>query len=285
MSMLAVGLILLSAVLHATWNLLAKRAQGGASFTWLYDLFALVIFAPFVCLFVLLTHTGLSLQGVGFIIVSGFLELAYFLVLQRGYRAGDLSLVYPVARGTGPLLATIAAILLLHEHPTPLTLFGTVAIVSGVIIIAIKPGRQNDRSTRIAILYGILTGGCIASYTLWDKEALSLGQLAPLILYYGTICLRVPVLTPYALKHWQEISFHWHHHKLEALGIAVLGTLAYIMVLTALTFTPVSSLAPFREISVLFGIVLGTHLLAESDTKRRLLAAGIMVTGIIALAI
>lgn len=285
MSILAVGLVLLSAVLHATWNLLAKRARGGASFIWLYDIFALVIFAPFIVLVILLSHTTLSLQGLGFIAVSGFLELAYFLVLQRGYRAGDLSLVYPVARGTGPLLATIAAILILHEHPTPLTLFGTACIVSGVVLIAWNPGRKNNRNIQLALLYGILTGCCIASYTLWDKEALSVGQLAPLILYYGTVCLRVPVLTPYAIKHWQEVRHHWLNHRLEALGIAVLGTISYVLVLTALTFTPVSSLAPFREISVLFGILLGTRLLAEGDTRRRLLAAGIMVVGIIALAV
>src|ERR1700674_4689943 len=120
MTILAVGLVLFSAVLHATWNLLAKRAQGDASFTWLYDVLALVIFAPVVFVFVLLSHASFSVWTGGFIIGSGLLELAYFLLLQRGYRVGDLSLVYPLARGTGPLLTTAVAILVLKEHPTPL---------------------------------------------------------------------------------------------------------------------------------------------------------------------
>lgn len=285
MTILAVGLILLSAMLHATWNLLAKRAQGDASFTWLYDVLALLIFAPAVFLFILLSRASFSTWTFVFIIGSGFLELAYFLLLQRGYRVGDLSLVYPLARGTGPLLSVIFAILVFKEHPTPLTLLGTGCVVSGILLIAWSPQRLSDKRSRLALLYGILTGCCIAAYTLWDKEALSAGHLAPLVLYYGTICLRIPVLTPFVLRHWQEVRFHWRVHRLEAIGIAVLNALSYILVLTTLTFTPVSSIAPFREISVLFGIVLGTRLLAEGETKRRLLAASIIVIGIVALAL
>lgn len=285
MTILAVGLVLLSAILHATWNLFAKRVQGGASFTWLYDVMALFIFAPVVFVFILFSHASFSVWGVGWIVGSGLLELAYFLLLQRGYRVGDLSLVYPLARGTGPLLTTVVAILVLKEHPTPFALLGTGCVIIGALLIAWRPQRLNDRRARLAMLYGVLTGCCIAGYTLWDKEALSLGNLTPLLLYYGTICLRVPVLTPFTLRHWHEVRFHWRLHRLEALGIAVLNTLSYVLVLTALTFSPVSYVAPSREISVLFGIVLGTQLLAEGEVKRRLLAAGLIVVGIIALAL
>jgi drug/metabolite transporter (DMT)-like permease len=285
MSILAVGLVLLSAILHATWNLFAKRVQGNAAFTWLYDVLALSIFAPVVFLFILLSHVTFSIWTFGFTIGSGLLELGYFILLQRGYRVGDLSLVYPLARGTGPLLTTLVAILVLQERPTLLALLGTGCVVGGVLFIAWKPQRLSDRRSRLAILYGVLTGCCIAGYTLWDKEALSIGHLAPLVLYYGTICLRVPVLTPFALRHWHEVRFYWRMHRLEALGIAVLGTLSYVLVLTALAFSPVSYVAPFREVSVLFGILLGTQFLAEGETKRRLLAAGILVTGIVALAL
>lgn len=285
MSVLAIGLVLISAALHATWNLLAKRVQGDASFIWFYDVLALGIFAPFVVLFILYSHTSFSLWAYLFILVSGLLELAYFLLLQRGYRVGDLSLVYPLARGTGPLLTTIFAILILQERPTVLSLCGTGCIVGGVLLIAWRPQRLRDKRSRLAVLYGVLTGCCIAAYTLWDKEALSVGHIAPLILYYGTVCIRVPALTPFALRHWREVLTHWRIHRLEGLGIAVLSALSYILVLTALAFTPVSFIAPFREVSVLFGIVLGTHLLAEGETKRRLLAASIIVVGIIALAL
>lgn len=285
MTTLALGLILLAAVLHATWNLLAKRAQGNASFTWLYDLLTLGIFAPVVLVFVLLSRTSFSSWTIGFIVGSGLLELAYFLLLQRGYRVGDLSLVYPLARGTGPLLTTIVAMLVLQEHPGPLALLGIACVISGVLLIAWKPQHLREKRSRLAMLYGILTGCCIAGYTLWDKEALTIGHLAPLVLYYGTVCLRFPVLTPFALHHWQEVRFHWRVHRLEAFGIAVLGTFSYVLVLTALVFTPVSYIAPAREVSVVFGTLLGTQVLAEGETKRRLLAAGIIVVGIVALAL
>ncbi len=285
MTTLAIGLVLLSAVLHATWNLLAKRVQGNASFIWFYDVLAIGIFAPFVFLFILFSHTSFSGWSWLFILVSGLLELAYFLLLQRGYRVGDLSLVYPLARGTGPLLATIFAILILKEQHTVLSLFGTGCIVSGVFFIAWRPRRLRDTRSRLALLYGILTGCCIAAYTLWDKEALSIGHLAPLVLYYGTICVRIPALTPFALRHWQEVHTHWRIHRLEGVGIAVLSAISYILVLTALAFTPVSFIAPFREVSVLLGIVLGTRVLAEGETKRRLLAASIIIVGIVALAL
>jgi drug/metabolite transporter (DMT)-like permease len=285
MSLPAIGLVLLAAVLHATWNLFAKRVQGGAAFIWLYTVLALVIFAPVVLLFILFTHTSLSISMIGWIVGSGLLELAYFLLLQRGYRVGDLSLVYPLARGTGPLLTTIVALLVLKEHPAPIALIGTGCIISGVVLIAWKPQRLSEYRARQALLYGILTGCCITGYTLWDNEALSIGQMAPLVLYYGTICVCAPALTPFALRHWSDVRLHWRKHRREALGIAVLSTLSYVLVLTALTFTPVSYVASAREISVLFGTLLGTRLLAEGDTKRRLLAAGLIVVGIIALAV
>jgi drug/metabolite transporter (DMT)-like permease len=285
MTLPALGLVLLAAMLHATWNLLAKRAQGGATFIWLYDLFTLALFAPVVLAFILLSHSLFTPWTIGFIAGSGLLELAYFLLLQRGYRIGDLSLVYPLARGTGPLLTTIVAILVLHEHPTPLALLGIACVIVGIVLIAWKPQLLNQKHAQLAMLYGVLTGCCIAGYTLWDKEALSIGQVAPLVLYYGTVCLRFPILTPFAIHHWHEVSFHWRTHRLEALGIAVMGSLSYILVLTALVFTPVSYVSPSREVSIVFGTFLGTQVLAEGQVKRRIVAAVIIVAGIVALAL
>src|ERR687885_262346 len=99
-------MVLTSAFLHASWNLLAKRAGGGAPLVWLYDLVALALFAPLALVIFLL---GAALPGpitLVFIVGSALLHLGYFILLQRGYRSGDLSLVYPLARGTGPVLST-----------------------------------------------------------------------------------------------------------------------------------------------------------------------------------
>jgi drug/metabolite transporter (DMT)-like permease len=285
MSLLAFGLVLFAAILHASWNLLAKRARGGAAFIWLYEMCALLLCAPVVFSFILLAHTAFTAWTFVFMLVSGLLELAYFLLLQRGYRVGDLSLVYPLARGTGPLLSTLIAVLLLGERPSPLALLGSGGVVCGVLLIAWRPHLLRAPGSRQAVLYGVLTGCCIAGYTLWDKVALSLGHLSPLVLYYGTICLSVLALTPFALHHWPQVRCHWRRHRLHAAGIALLSSCSYVLVLSALAFTPVSYIAPTREISVLFGTLMGIRLLSEGDGRRRLLAAGIIVAGILVLAL
>ena len=111
MTFFALALVLAAAVFHATWNLLAKRVgDGGAVFVWLFGLCSLVIYAPLAVVVVLVSEPQLGAVQFVFMFGSGVLHLGYFVLLQRGYAVGDLSLVYPLARGTGPLLATAAAI-------------------------------------------------------------------------------------------------------------------------------------------------------------------------------
>src|SRR5436853_7626482 len=96
----ALVLVLAASFMHAIWNFLAKRTHGGAAIVWLYDLISIIIYAP-LALIVLLQHTHFTLAQLALIFSSGCIHLVYFLLLQRGYRVGDLSVVYPLARGTG----------------------------------------------------------------------------------------------------------------------------------------------------------------------------------------
>ena len=283
MTLLSVVLILVSAFFHALWNLLAKRAHGGAAFTWLFSALTIPLWAPIVIVYVLLWKPQLAWPGVIFILGSAALHVSYFLTLQRGYRAGDLSVVYPLARGTGPLLTLIGAVLLLGERPTPLAVIGALLIIAGVFFIA--GGEQMLRSRQIGagVGYGLLTGLLIAGYTLWDKTAVSTLLVAPLLLEYGSSIGRTLILTPTAWRRRREVSYEWRTHRWEAIGIAILSSLAYILVLTALITAPVSYVAPLREVSILFGAVLGAWLLKEGHTRRRSLAAGMMVIGIVLL--
>ena len=283
MTLLSVVLILVSAFFHALWNLLAKRAHGGAAFTWLFSALTIPLWAPIVIVYVLLWKPQLAWPGVLFILGSAALHVSYFLTLQRGYRAGDLSVVYPLARGTGPLLTLIGAVLLLGERPTPLAVIGALLIIAGVFFIA--GGEQMLRSRQIGagVGYGLLTGLLIAGYTVWDKTAVSTLLVAPLLLEYGSSIGRTLILTPTAWRRRREVSYEWRTHRWEAIGIAILSSLAYILVLTALITAPVSYVAPLREVSILFGAVLGAWLLKEGHTRRRSLAAGMMVIGIVLL--
>jgi multidrug transporter EmrE-like cation transporter len=118
MSPVALALVLVAAFLHAVWNLLAKRAGGGAAFTWLFGVWSALIYAPAGLYLVVRDEIALGPLEVGFVLGSAVIHVAYFLTLQRGYRAGAMSVVYPLARGTGPMLALVGAVLLFGERPS-----------------------------------------------------------------------------------------------------------------------------------------------------------------------
>ena len=151
MTVFALVLVLAAATFHATWNLLAKRVgDGGAVFVWLFGFLAFLIYAPLAVVVVLLERPYFGPEALVFMFGSGVLHLGYFVFLQRGYAIGDLSLVYPLARGTGPLLATAAAIILLGERPGTVALLG-IALVSGLAYLINKMLRGSRRDDRDAV--------------------------------------------------------------------------------------------------------------------------------------
>lgn len=278
-------LVLLSAVAHAGWNFIAKRASAGPVFNWLFDVLSVVVCLPLAVAQVAIVppHVG-SLEAT-FIVGSAVLHLAYFLLLGQGYRLGDLSLVYPLARGVGPLLSTAAAVLLLGEHPTALALTGAVLIGVGVFVLAGDPRRLRGSAAAPSMVFATLTGVVIAGYTLWDKQAVSAVGMPPVLYFFLFTATRAALLTPYALAHLGTARQEWRIHFRHALGIAVLSPISYILVLYALSVSPVSYVAPVREIGILLGAVLGSRWLAEGETQRRLAAAAAMVLGVVALAL
>ena len=283
MSGFALALVLASAFVHATWNLLAKRAGGGAVFVWLFAAISMLLYAPIVAIVLIATDPGIGAPEVGFMAGSAVLHVVYFLTLQRGYEVGDLSLVYPVARGTGPLITTAAAIVLLDERPTALAISGTVLITVGVITLA--GNLTAAREKRSAVLLALLTGVLIACYTLWDKQALDASRLPPILLNWGNDVGRALYLLPVAATRGADIRGLWKARRREVLGVAALSPVAYFLVLTALTFTPASYVGPAREVGILIGAALGARVLAEADPRRRLVGAAMIVIGVIALAL
>ncbi|HYN89743.1 MAG TPA: DMT family transporter [Ardenticatenaceae bacterium] len=281
----ALVLVLAAAGIHASWNLLAKRARGGVAFNWLLSALGALVYAPLAAAIIVFQRPHISSPQLVFMAGTSILHTAYFLFLSYGYRSGDLSVVYPLARGTGPLLSTVAAIILLGERPSPLALCGTVLIGAGVFFLTGNPARLDDPAIRRSIGFALLTGIIIAAYTLWDKHAVSALLVPPLLLDWSSSVGRMLILTPSAYRRRDEVRAEWRDHRFEAVGVGVLGSLSYILVLTAMVFSPVSYVAPAREISILVGALLGTRLLAEGDSARRLTASTAMVLGVIALAL
>jgi len=281
----ALTLILAAAVIHATWNLLNKHASGHATFTWLVAVLSALLYAPATITIIEVWQIEMDFVTIGMMAGSAALHTAYFVLLNQGYRAGDLSLVYPLARGTGPLLSSLAAIAFLGERPSAVALCGALLIIGGVVVLTTNLAQLRQSRAQDAVLYALVTGLFIAAYTLWDKQAVSHFGIAPLVLDWGANVGRAVLLTPLAIKYSDQTIVEWREHKYEAIAIAVLIPLSYILVLTAMRFTPVSYVAPAREISILIGTAMGARLLAEGDTRRRLAAACAMVLGVVALAV
>ena len=285
MSAFALTLVLSAAVLHATWNYLLKRSGGGVAFVWLFALLSAVIYAPLAAGVLWWTRPALVWESFALILASAVIHTAYFLLLDRGYRGGDLSLVYPLARGSAPLITVLAAILLLGEQPSSVAIAGALLIAGGAVTLTSNFDQLRAARSLPAVGFALLTGCMIASYTVVDKLAVAAYLVPPLFLDWATNLGRVFIMAPVALRQPETLRECWRRSRREIIGVAVVSPLAYILVLTAMVFTPVSYVAPAREISILVAAILGVSLLAEGHVAQRLIAAAAMVAGIGCLAL
>lgn len=285
MTAFALILILAAAVIHASWNYFLKRSGGGTVFVWLFASLSALIYAPLAAGIIWWQKPDFGWIHYGLMFASAAVHTAYYLLLDRGYRSGDLSVVYPIARGTAPLITMLCAVLLLHERPTLLAVAGALFIGCGAIVLTGDPRKLRESGNLHAVGCALLTGCMIATYTLIDKVAVWAWLIPPLVQDWAANLGRVALMTPMALRQKADIVPTWRRAKKEIIAVAVLCPLSYILVLTAMVFTPVSYVAPAREISILVAALMGTQLLAEGDVKRRLAAAAAMVVGIVCLAL
>ncbi|HET9471326.1 MAG TPA: hypothetical protein VFO24_09500, partial [Usitatibacter sp.] len=170
MTALALGLVLFSAFVHASWNFLLKKSGGGAGLITAASAASLAVYAPLVA--ILVWFRGYAFQPMHLVLMlgSGVIHTAYFLLLDRAYRSGgDLSIVYPLARATGPLLSILVAIVALGEHPGPLAIAGAMLIGASALVLTGNPFAWHRGDARHAVGFALLTGCTIASYTIWDK--------------------------------------------------------------------------------------------------------------------
>ncbi len=286
MSLYVLALVLTAAVLHASWNLLAKKTKGKVPFIWLQYIVSNILYLPLLFFqtshdFNINTHALLW-----FSFSSAILHLAYFTVLQKGYRSADLSVVYPLARGSAPLVSFIAAIVFLHEQLKLSSVIGLLLIISGVLIITgLSFKKENNSKIMTGITYGALTGLFIALYTFNDTVAVKKYALPPLILTLSTNLFSTALLLPFALPQKDELKREIKMHKWIIIAVAFLSPAAYILVLEALKYAPLSVVAPARETSILLGVFMGAKVFDEKNGKRRLIASVLILGGIIALSL
>ena len=292
MSPLALGLVLAAALLHASWNLVAKKAGGGNHFVLLGALLVTLVWAPAAVWVGIDAVARLGALEWAVLGASAVVHVLYFRTLLHGYSVADLTVVYPVARGSGPLLTSLGAVALLGETLSLVSAAGALAVVCGVFLIAgglavwrkAHDASQRER-VRCGVMWGALTGAFIASYSVIDGYAVKVLLLSPILVDYVGNLLRVPVMLPFALRDprgfWQACRSQWR----PALVVATLGPLSYVMVLYALTMAPLSHVAPAREVSMLFAALLGGQLLGEGDRALRLVGAAAIALGVAGLAL
>ena len=283
MPLAALLAVLLAALTHASWNLVAKRAAHSTHFVWLYSVASLVLWTVPVIWVVSHSRWPTGPQPWLALAATALLHLAYSLSLQAGYRAGDLSLVYPIARGTGPLLSFAGAAWLLGERPGWIPLLGVLLVVSGIALVA-DLARPRRHSPRTGIAWGLVTGACIAAYTLNDGWAVKYLLLSPILVDYSGNLFRALVLAPRALSNSTALRREIREFGRPALVVGVLGPLGYILVLWAMTIAPISHVAPARELATLVGTYFGSRLLKEQAGWSRITGALCIVLGVICLA-
>lgn len=285
MDPLALLLVSAAAVCHALWNLAAKRAaDGGTAFVWLNSCASSVIYLPIVVVIVTVYPPTWSWLLPLAIVVTGILHAGYSVVLQHGYKHGDLSVVYPLARGTGPALSVGFAIAFRGERPGLFGLLGALGVVAGILVIGL--GRASSGATlTTGIGYGLLTGVFIASYTVWDAWAVGPLAISPILYDWGSTTVRSLLLTPYAVRNRPEVRRVWTEHRASILTVATIAPAAYMLVLFAYRYAPVSLVAPARELSIVIGSVLAWLLLREPQAGRRIAGAAVVLLGVAALAV
>ena len=286
MNSAALSLVVAGALLHALWNLFAKKASGGLPFVWLFGIVSLAVSLPFGLSSWYANSQQLTIQAWVAIAGSALVHVAYSLVLQKGYRESDFSVVYPLARGTGPLFAVVGAIVVLGEAPSLLGWLGILAVLTGIFLISGTAQVLSAPSprTRAGLLWGTITGVSIAAYTVIDGWAVKALGIAPVLYYTLGLSLRTIILTPQALRDPQGLRLQWRANGRYIVAVGILSPLAYTLVLYAMTMAPLSYVAPIRELSMLLGVLFGAKLLRESFVPSRVIGTACMVAGIIMLA-
>lgn len=279
-------LVLGSALMHATWNLLLKLSRDKTTFVWAFSAVQFVVFLiPAIVAAIL---TGVPWQGVMFGLVSAVIHGCYGWGLSRSYELGDLSSAYPAARGMGVALIPIIGVAILDETVSNLAAAGIGLVIAGIFIVQtdlhtarglLEPFRQLLRpSNRIALL----TGGLIATYSTWDKTALD--HLNPLVLTQFTVLGYLLILAPMALANrGKRVRAEWSQNKVAIVSAGLLSPAAYILVLFALTTSQVSYIGPSREVGIVLGAVLGVFFLREGFGVSRIGGSLLVLTGVLTL--
>lgn len=281
MDPISLGLVLAAAFLHALWNLFAKGGRDKWAFMWALLASLSICYLP---AFLWAWPGRISPRGWLFIGLTGILHAAYFQLLSTAYERGDLSVMYPLARGSGVALVPLIAVPILGERPSILGALGIALVVLGGFVLHLQPplGRSLLRPFAGARAKGtpaaFAVGVTIALYSTVDKVGVSI--VHPFIYIYLGLSLAALLTVPAAVRRRAAIREEWTHHRWQIVAAGILTLFTYLLVLFAMRRSPVSYIAAAREISVVFGALLGTWILGEPFARFRIPGACLIALGV-----
>jgi drug/metabolite transporter (DMT)-like permease len=276
---IALLLVLLSAIFHATWNAQLKGCEDRAQF--LMNMCLVVGVLALLCVLFAGWPSGsaTSRGSWGCVGLSAILHIAYNLLLLQNYRRSDLGSAYATARGVSPLLVTVGGFLLMQQRPSVSTVAGIAMISSGILFLSTEKAADGRRATLIALA----TGAVIGAYTVVDGIGVRHSQNT---LSYTAWVFASYLLTPAVLRLMRMPVHTTTLRGLPQAAIAgVFSLAAYTLVLWATRYADIGIVSALRETSVLWAVVIGQRFLGETFTWRRIASASIICGGVILLVV
>jgi len=268
--------VIFSAFLHAGWNFLAKKVSGNLSVIYIGSWFSCLFFLPLV--FFQEQKISEIEPILPYILLTGILTTGYYFTLAKAYEYGDISIVYPVARGSGVMGTSILAFWLLSEKFNLFSLSGIALICSGTFLLSYK--RKISPKNYKDIFFALLIGLIASVSFIIDKMAMNIAN--PVIYIFGMYLSANILLTPYLLRNFRnELKQAWRKQKKYSLLIGTGSMLTYLIVLNAFSKAQVSSIVAIREIGVVIGSFLGIKFLGEEFNLRKGVGIVTIITGII----
>jgi drug/metabolite transporter (DMT)-like permease len=282
----ALALVLGAALLHSVWNALAKRALDQLAFLWSSVSLATLLLGP-LALWPLRAH-GFPLTALPFVGATTLLHACYFFALARAYRAGEFSLVYPIARGLGVALVPLLALPLFDERLSPLGTAGVVLVVFGIVGLHLTPRAVSAAASASRLVgagtwWAVLTGLIIAAYSLVDKAGVARLHPLPYIALLGLGSSLV--LLPAVLANRDALRREWQVNWRAILVASAMNLTAYLLVLFAFRLSKIGYVVAARELSIVFSAIIGSLWLGEGRLGPRLLGAGVILAGVACVAL
>jgi len=276
MSLTVILLIAVSALFHALWNFAAKKASGNFYAVYLGLVMSCIVFFP--ALFLIPASEMLKTRAYPYILASGAVNAVYFFALARSYEHGEISMVYPIARGIGIAGTALLAYLLLGERASPLGIAGILAISAGIVLTGcqhLRPGILHK-----GLMYALLVGSTTVSYSIIDK--LGVGIMNPVAYAFGFTLVATLLLTPYVVLYKRrQLTDAWKNYRVHGFIVGVGSLATYLLILFIFRIAKVSYVVALRELAVAFGALLGFRFLGEKPTPVKIAGIALIVLGVI----